>query len=297
MISSNVHKVLQSLSIFALLLGVFSCGPEVGISDTEIVPEEIIKQEGPSPDDTVLIVDYQGNPVEVRIDYPAEKMIGTLLLLQGWNFPNTDWCDSTSMCTEALERGYAIVCPDMGKSIYSQRVYPETRKDWVKYPTGTWLTDSLIPQLQSLQVFDPDDFNAVVGLSTGARGALLVALDQPDAIHAAVCLSGDYDQAQFPSDNLYRGFFGSKDRFPDRWEGEENPMNRLKLLKASLYLSHGTTDKIVPIQHSRILKEKLDELEIPVTYNEVSGAGHDYTFWNSEVIPIFNFLEKARKNR
>lgn len=222
-------------------------------------------------------------------------MIGTLLLLQGWNFPNTDWCEKTTLCEKALQQGYALVCPEMGKSIYSEKIYAQTRKDWLIYPTRAWLVVTLLPALQKMGLFSEDEFSGIVGLSTGARGAFLVALDRPELFDAIACLSGDYDQSKFPEDNLYTGFFGAAASYPERWNGSENPMSRIDQLQAALYIGHGTKDKVVDAKHSYFLYEalksrKFDQME----YHQAEGFGHDYAYWNSEIDAILEFFEKQQ---
>ena len=244
--------------------------------------------------DTLIQLDYEGNPIDVQLLYPSGRPKATLLVLQGWNFPITSWCDSTTLCEKALSAGYVIVCPDMGKSIYADSVYPETRKDWLKYPTRNWLVTELIPLMQQQRnMFLDENENFVVGLSTGARGALLVAMDSPGIFSGVVCLSGDYDQSAFPNDNLYKGYFGSRNLFSERWEGHENPLARIEEFKTPLYLGHGDMDKIVPVKHSELLYNAIQKNgEFRVEYTISQKSGHDYAYWGSEVDSILQFFQE-----
>jgi len=96
--------------------------------------------------DTAFTCYLDSIPTDIAI--PANHNGKTLLLLPGWNYPRTGWCDSTEICRKALAAGYALVAPEMGKSIYATRYYPETRQDWRRYPTLAWLMDTLTPHLQ-----------------------------------------------------------------------------------------------------------------------------------------------------
>ena len=254
----------------------------------EILQEALI----PQGEDTLLFFTYVENDFGVQLLYPEGEPKGCLLILQGWNFPQTDWCDSTSLCSKALNEGYVLICHDMGKSIYTNKTYAQTRSDWLKYPTRSWLVKTVIKNLQdSLGLFMPDGNNFVVGLSTGGRGALLMALDLPNVFSAAACLSGDYDQSKFPSDNLYKGFFGSMSKFPEQWEGNENPLHRIKELKSAVYISHGDLDEVCSIEHSEILHTAIiSETEVKTVFNVGKEMAHNYTFWNSEVDAILNFF-------
>lgn len=256
---------------------------EEGVLEGSSIPEGV---------DSLLQFFYKENSVDVQLLYPQGAPKGTILLLQGWNFPITDWCDSTSICRTALNKGYVIVCPDMGKSIYSESIYEETRRDWLKYPTRNWLINEMIPALQNTKsLFLEENENFVVGLSTGARGALLTAMDLPEVFTAAACLSGDYDQSAFPSDNLYKGFFGSKKDFLPRWDGKENPITRINQLQVPLYIGHGVEDKIVPIKHFEILSSSLHNIDVPYKLNRAEGYDHNYRYWESEVGSIFQFFD------
>lgn len=221
-----------------------------------------------------------------------EVPTATIVALPGWNFPNTGWCDSTSLCEEALKRGYVLILPQMGKSIYCDTTFPETRKDWLKYPTRDWVTSTMIPQLQKMGLLAPEDPNYILGLSTGARGAVLIALDEPDIFKGCAALSGDYDQTQFPTDNLYRGYYGSLKQFPDRWKNNDNAITTLEELEVPLYIGHGRNDNIVPIKHSEILVEAMERKSKAYIFHADSTATHNYSYWNSEVDNMLDFFEK-----
>jgi len=65
----------------------------------------------PKIKDTALLYDF-GKSFEVLVKAPKTKFKGTILVLQGWNFPNTSWCDNSELCEKALEEGYFLVMPD-----------------------------------------------------------------------------------------------------------------------------------------------------------------------------------------
>ncbi len=245
--------------------------------------------------DTLLSLDYDGTLIDVQLLYPEGKPKATLLILQGWNFPISSWCDSSSLCEKALAEGYALVCPDMGKSIYTRRIYPETRADWLKYPTRKWMTHELIPFLQKERnLFLGVNDNFVVGLSTGGRGALLVAMDLPEVFDGTACLSGDFDQSKYPNDNLFKGFLGKMDEYPERWTGDENPMSFIDTYNIPTYIGHGINDKIVPTAHASELYEAIKKQgNCKVKLNMEQNAGHNYAYWDSEVDKLLEFFASA----
>jgi enterochelin esterase-like enzyme len=239
-------------------------------------------------------VEYINNR-KVLIKTPGSRKIqGAFLVLHGWNFPPEDWCIKTSLCEKATEKGYCVVLPDMGKSTYHERIYPETRPDWRSFPTRKWLTDTLIPFLQKkYSLLVPEERNFIVGLSTGARGVALVALDLPELFKGAAALSGDYDQSEMPRDNLMTGFYGPYDSFHNRWDTTDNAVFRIAEFATPIYLGHGKSDKVVPPAQTRsfydLLVKHHPRLKVRLNMPE---AGHDYGYWESEVDNILEFFEE-----
>ncbi len=245
--------------------------------------------------DTVLkIVSSDKRVIEVAIRYCSEKnRKGTILALPGWNYPYLHWIDSTDLCAMALMHGYDLVLPDMGKSIYSKRIYPETRADWKQELTMDWFENEFFAVLKdSFNLLKNQQHNFIIGLSTGARGGLILALEFPEKFESVAILSGDYDQDKFPNDNLYKGFFGTRDKFPLRYSGEENPIWKLDKLKTAVYIGHGAKDRIVLPDHSEHLYALLKESgNTNVKFHLDPKAAHDYNYWNSELESIFEFFE------
>lgn len=248
--------------------------------------------------DTIVSYDFQNNPIEIIIRFPQKKAFkGTIIALPGWNYPNSDWCEKTSLCEKALELGYAIILPEMGKSIYCDSVFPETRKDWLKYPTRAWVKDVMIPQIQSeFNLLDESQDNYVMGLSTGARGAVLLALDLPTLFTACGALSGDFDQTRYTKDKLYNGYYGSFADHTDRWLNNDNAITSIQELTIPVYIGHGEKDQIVPIAYSQQLYDAL--IQMGNTQSEFhidSTAGHTYEYWDSEVDALLTFFKKHTK--
>jgi pimeloyl-ACP methyl ester carboxylesterase len=284
-----------------LFLALLTSCSEDGIETADkhqVVQEDQTQFESkPLVNDTLYKVPFNGFEFDVEIKTPKGRVNGAMLVLQGWDFPITDWCDSTSLCEEALNRGYILVFPEMGKSIYSENHYEETRLDCKQYPTRKWLRDSVIGELQSeYGLFKEKGNNYVLGLSTGGRGALLLALDLPAVFSGCASLSGDCDQFMFPNDNLYIGYFGVMKQFEKRWKGPENPKQLLLSmnLNVPLYIGHGMKDSVVPYKHFELIKEIIEfvQPEVKVQFHTDSTAQHNFTFWNSEVTNILNFFEK-----
>ncbi|MCS6821561.1 MAG: prolyl oligopeptidase family serine peptidase [Microscillaceae bacterium] len=236
----------------------------------------------------------ESHAVDIVSPSPKIAFKGNIIVLPGWNFSRQDWCKNSSLCYKALAKGYRLILPEMGKSIYATQEYPETRKDWRGFPTKTWVIKHMIPTLQEkYQILLPEQKNYLVGLSTGARGVAMLALALPDLFTAGAALSGDYEQTLMPNDNLMRGFYGNLAQFPERWKGEDNPYFQVQKLKTPLYLGHGTQDLISPPQQTKLfyeaIRKHLPHLKVKLN---MPSAGHDYKYWDSEVDNILQFFEE-----
>ena len=198
--------------------------------------------------DTVYFVPCNGKRIRVEIKVARFANASTrrkmLLLLPGWNFADTQWCTRTRVCDEATKRGYDVMLVEMGKSVYMDSLYPQMRTDYRLHPTRTWLWDSGLKPLQKRSYFTdrgiPADLvkpvhgpvyhrsmrlpipSYVMGLSTGARGALLLALEHPEAFQGCAGLSGDYNPLLIKTDNLMINCLGKYDDVPWRWRGTNN---------------------------------------------------------------------------
>lgn len=217
---------------------------------------------------------------------PTASLRGTVLVFPGWNFRYTRWCAETLLCHLADSLGLVLLQPEMGKSIYASQYHPETRPDYRTYLTRGWVVDTLIPFVQQrlglLQLGQP---NYLLGLSTGARGVALLALDTDTLFRAGIALSGDYDPRAMPNDNLLRNTYGSFFHFPERWGGADNPVARAAALRVPLYLGHGQQDSVVPWRQTQLYYDSLrvNNPNLPVTQVLRPTAAHDFAYWGTEL--------------
>jgi pimeloyl-ACP methyl ester carboxylesterase len=240
--------------------------------------------------DTSIIV----NGIECYIQFPESKnAVGDLLLLPGWDFSNRKWCDSSSVCKTALLKGYRVVAPQMGRSVYASSYFPETRKDLSRFPTLPQLDSALELLKKELGFFKRK--NLILGLSTGGRGVALICERKPDWFHAAAALSGDYNQVSMPKDNLMNLVYGPYAGHTVRWKQTDNPQTDANKLNTPIYLGHGQRDRIVPhtqtIDFAHTLKAEKNRMsEVVLHINP--AAGHDFNYWRSELPAVWKFFEK-----
>ena len=233
--------------------------------------------------------------VKVDIAVPDGKVNGDILVLPGWNFSKDKWCSDSDLCAKALAKGYRLIMPEMGLSVYATHYFPQTRADWANAPTGVWVADTLIRYLQgNYNVLSLKSRNFIVGLSTGGRGVVMTALRTGTLFKAGASLSGDFDQSQTPYDAVMTGFYGSYDEFRDLWENTDNPIREAAKLKVPLYLGHGLQDYIVPNEQTQSFYKKLKEYNpgLKVVMHLSDTGMHDFNYWNTEVDPLLNFFDE-----
>jgi len=242
-------------------------------------------------DDTTLHFSFRGQPYPVYIRYPKDSIRGSILLLHGYDLPPLQWCKETDFCTKALQRGYALVIPDLKKTNYSLSVYPQTIQQYRHYPTLPWIRDSLLRGTEKLSgLLSKEAINFVAGISTGARGAGLLAYYEPDRFTACASLSVDFDITKMSDSFLYQGWFGDFQTYPERWKNECIAY-KCKYYQVPTYIAHGCKDKVSPVSQSLMMYDSLSKY-VYCRSRFPENAGHDYDFWGSESSAILDFFDQ-----
>ncbi len=142
------------------------------------------------------------------------------------------------------------------------------------------------------QLLLPGNNNFLFGISTGARGVAMLALYSDNVFLAGAALSGDYNQLEMPNDNLVNGYYGSFEKFPERWSGKDNPQKNINKLRIPLFLAHGKSDKIVPYSQTLDFYNAISKMNYTLGHiiNINDTAGHSYSFWQSEYVKCFQIF-------
>lgn len=241
--------------------------------------------------DTTIVLN--GDTVDLL--FPTGSIKGQILVLPGWNYSRKKCCKESSFCQAALQRGYVLVLPEMGKSLYASAVYHETRKEWAGFPQLKWVTDTLMFYLrQQAGLFKEGQSNYIFGISTGGRGVALIVEHTDMLFKAAAALSGDYDQTKLPTDNLVTAYYGNYTDFKTRWEGEDNPLLNASKVLVPFYLGHGLTDNVVPVEQTRMFYNELKRVNTNLSHVLMlkEQYGHNYEYWDSETDAVLDFFEK-----
>jgi S-formylglutathione hydrolase FrmB len=278
-------SIMKNLSIHLVLTFLFLINP---------FSNKVFSADMLSNKDTTL--DFNG--IKTDILYPSSMPTGTILVLPGWNFTRDDICQKSKFCKLAGQLGFVLVMPDMLKSVYASKLFPETRKEWINYPQLHWIIDTLIPSLQnSFHLLQPGQNNFLFGISTGGRGVAMLAIYSKHIFIAGAALSGDYNQTEMTADKLITGYYGEFNQFPERWKSDDNPYNNAEKIDFPLFLAHGRADNVDPYYQTEEFFNKLNSLHPELRHKLVlvENAGHNYDFWSSRYEDVFNFfLGEAR---
>ncbi len=243
--------------------------------------------------DTVFYIHRNSDSFRIKILVP-EKIRGNLLILHGWNLPADELCSKTSLCKMALDSGYVLIIPDFGKTTYQWQNYPETLKKYLKYPTRHWMQDTFLMEMQKLNLLNGNERNFVYGVSTGGRGAALLALENPSIFKAAACLSADFDHSNLGDEPINNGFYGSQKLFPERRTGKDNIYNRAAEFTNALFLTHGKNDKVCTVTQTSDFSIKLAQANpnLKVETELDTKGDHTYAWWDKKTLPILQFFAR-----
>ncbi len=254
-----------------------------------------------------LKVEYKGETekkyVRMQIFFPKTYQRGescrTLIVLHGYDGNYRDWEKNTRIEHYANEYGFVLVCPDMGKSLYESKFYPETTNKWAEIPGGKFVAEVLMEYLRDeFDLAQDRKKTGIIGLSTGARGAILLAAKYSDSFAATAGLSGDYDPTSMTKDRLLTSVYGPYKEFTERWKNDDNVMKLAENLeKTPVYLWHGAKDWVVPAGQSMIFALRLRQLQkkhggFDVTFKKAKHKIHDWNSWNSALPDIMLFFDR-----
>lgn len=212
-----------------------------------------------------------------------------LYLLHGLSDDASAWQRFTSIEVIAAAYGLVVVMPSAGRSFYSDQ------------PNGqayfTYLTDELPRYLADVFSLSPRrEDTLIAGNSMGGYGAFKVAFNYSERFAAAASFSGvlslDFIRA-YPDDPRREEFthlFGDLEKLsgsphdPAVWfkRAAENPARLPRL-----FMACGRQDDLYPL--NVLVRAALSDLGIPVDYHE-EDAGHDWFFWNAQVLRFLNLV-------
>jgi enterochelin esterase-like enzyme len=233
--------------------------------------------------------------------YKKAEPLRTIILLPPRGRGIAEWEHSSIAKKFANQYHLALVCPDTGKSVYETSFFPESKDKWEPVPAGKWIAEILVPYMREQFALCPSgEATGIVGVETGARGALLLAAKYPGLFSFAGGFSGPYDITVLNS-SAYASIYGPKKAFQDRWTKEDNIITLSPALKNSfVYIVHGKRDDEVQIDHSQLVAMRLGQLRKlnPQKYNYryiERNKTHGWDFWNTELAELFKTIDQTLK--
>jgi S-formylglutathione hydrolase FrmB len=223
-----------------------------------------------------------------------------VIALHGWNHSPEMFRDKGDLTRWADTYGVVIAVPAMGTTIYETSLYPQSKRAWGTVAGTRWVGEVVLPYVRaSYPVLTDRGHTAVIGYSTGGRGAVLLAETYPE-FRFAGSASGTFDLMRLaPSEGEYKihaVVYGPRDKFKDRWELDNciSPARLAKLTGTQLFIAHSSKDKSV-------LPDQLDALREALAANPAIKAefvlspdgGHTWDYWNGQWGAMFGAMAAA----
>jgi S-formylglutathione hydrolase FrmB len=230
----------------------------------------------------------------------ADKKYPLVIALHGWNHSAKLFRDKGELTRWADRYGLVIAVPEMSTTIYETVLYPESKRTWAAVPGTRWVGEVILPYLRANYAVAGDRAHtAVIGYSTGGRGAVLLAEAYPEFSFAGSA-SGTFDLMRLePKDGEYKihaVVYGPRDKFKERWELDNctSPARLAKLAGTQLFIAHSSKDKSVPPDQLDALRDALKgNPAITAEFVMAPDGGHTWEYWNSQWGAMFGALAKA----
>lgn len=233
--------------------------------------------------------------------YSTAKKHPLVVALPGWNHSPELWRQKSDLAPYADQHGCVIAMPAMGKTIYETKFYPETKSPPIPRPGTLWVGEVVLPWVRAQHAVHADRAHtAIVGYSTGGRGAVLVAEAYPEFSFAG-SVSGTFDLMRLPTTDgeykIHAAIYGPRDQFEARWQLDNctSPARLDALTGTRLYAAHGEKDNVVKPDQLTALEAALEGRDVKADFVRVPGAGHDWKLWSSQWAPMFDAASKIWK--
>ncbi len=295
--------IKNKIYLFSLLI-LFSCSNAKQVNEDDLYPAHINgwvlnRVFNNESFDTIYTQNFKGIDYNIQVNIPKNNNHQLILFLPGWNLPATDWKTKTHVIDSALSKGYSVLMVDMGKSVYLDTFYANTRSDYKKHPTRQWLWNEVLKPYRDAGFFTDVHKGLkshIFGLSTGARGAIALAQDHNLTVNFIAALSGDYNPNIDTTDALMINAMGRYYQNPGRWKLGSNNLINHGPISGHLFIGHGKNDKIVPFEHSLAFADSSNKWSLVqpgwqiMTYFP-ENSGHNYMFWNEAGLRAINQLK------
>jgi S-formylglutathione hydrolase FrmB len=230
----------------------------------------------------------------------ADKKYPLVIALHGWNHSAKLFRDKGELTRWADSYGLVIAIPEMSTTIYETALYPESKRTWAAVPGTRWVGEVILPYLRAHYAVASDrGHTAVIGYSTGGRGAVLLAEAYPEFGFAGSA-SGTFDLMRLaPKEGEYKihaVVYGPRDKFKDRWELDNciSPARLTKLAGTQLFIAHSSKDtSVLPDQLDALRDALKGNTAIKAEFVVAPDGGHTWPYWNSQWEAMFRAMAVA----
>jgi S-formylglutathione hydrolase FrmB len=252
----------------------------------------------PSPGNTVEQRTFFSAALQREMPYdvvlPAgyaagQQRYAVLYLLHGWNGDQTNWVKRTHLVELVSRYPLIVVAPRAGNSWYVNSATHEADR------YADYIVADVIADVDShyRTIADAHE-RAIVGLSMGGYGALLLTFRHPGVFGFAASVSGAFAG----STNIVELMPGLKPSLDEAFGTADSATRRendMDALIASadpaktpyLFLECGTTDPLLAL--SRHVVAELSKQKFAYEYHELPGA-HTWTFWDHSLPAMLDAL-------
>lgn len=253
-----------------------------------------------------IVTETETSTAKIQIFFPKDYVKGkyhrTVIALHTYGERENEWETNSSIASLANKYNLVVVCPAMNKSLCETTFYPDVEYRWNIIPGGKYIGETLIRFLNDkFSLATKKSGTGIMGVTAGARGALLVSAAYSDRFAAAAGISGFYDQSTMQTSRMIESVYGSYRKNPQRWENEDNILKNAEKLKGvSVFIYHGErNDAFNPIQ-SKLMAIRLKQLEkkdsgYSIAYKEGKTGGYGWLYWKGQVEPVMDFMNEKLK--
>lgn len=226
----------------------------------------------------------------------ADKKYPLVIALHGWNHSPSLWRQKGDLGPLGDKYGVVIAVPNMGQTVYESAFYPQTISGWRTAPGVRWIAEAVLPHMRNkYAVFTDRAHTAVIGYSTGGRGAVLVSELYPEFAFAG-SVSGTFDLFRLKTSEgeykIHEVVYGKRDTFPERWHKDNcvSPTLVSNLAGTALFIGHGGKDTSVKPDQLDALRDALKDMPVKALFIMQTNGIHDWKYWNSQWEAMFTAM-------
>lgn len=222
----------------------------------------------------------------------ADERLKCVWLYHGSSGDHTAWLYHTPLADYVEERHFAAVLPNVHESCFVDMNIGNRYGTYVgkELPSVIWKMFRCIS--------DQREDNYIAGFSNGGYGCLHTAFMYPEKFSKIGAFSaGDKADAEFLNDGTAKSrnrilLFGDGDLHHNEY-GITFLADKLigqDIEKPVIYHACGELDPWLSMNH--ILRDYFLEHsnDFDYTYDEMKGLGHEWSFWNAELIKFLDFV-------